>query len=168
LIELGKVVGVWGIKGWVKLHSYTRERNSIAAYKNWLLKTKRTPAQTFAVTQCRTQGQGIVAKLNTIDTREQAEALIGSQILIPEEDLPDLPAGEYYWYQLIGLTVVNDDQTIGTVKSIMETGANDVLVCSQVNHDSKDVLVPYTPQVVLAIDLELKTMTVDWDPSYLE
>lgn len=168
-VELGKIVGVWGVKGWVKLHSYTRQRADISQYPTWYLKVPRSelPPSPIAVLNCREQGQGIVAQLHGIDDRDQAQLLAGQIIMVRQSDLPELPQGEYYWQQLIGLSVSNASQLIGTVSSMLETGANDVLVCNSANEGEPEILIPYTDEVVLNVDLELGAMTVDWDPSYL-
>lgn len=94
-------------------------------------------------------------------------AMNGQKIFIKKSDLPELPDGEFYWQQLIGLKVVNDVEEIGVINSILETGANDVLVVKPGELDQADVLIPYTDQVVLQVDLEQGTMQVDWDPSFL-
>jgi len=176
LIELGKIVGVWGVKGWIKLHSYTRSRDDIGAYKTWHLQAPKAVSDrnkventtAYEVITCRQQGQGLVAQLVNVDDRNLAEQLIGNKILVPASDMPDLADGEYYWHQLIGLSVENQAQTIGTIKTIMETGANDVLVCENVEQGKEDVLIPYTASAVLDVDLEKKIMTVDWDPAFLD
>jgi len=168
-VELGKVVGVWGVKGWIKLHSYTRNRADIAQYATWYLQAPRKKGDpvAFDVINCREQGQGIVAQLEGVIDRDQAMAMNGQKILVKQTDLPTLPEGEYYWQQLIGLEVSNDRAVIGVVKSILETGANDVLVVKQTQQGKPDVLIPYTKEAVLSVDLERGTMQVDWDPSYL-
>ncbi len=176
MIELGKVVGVWGVKGWIKLHSYTRVRADIGTYKIWYLQSsgkqhsagKSEQRTAYEVSSCRQQGQGIVAQLKNVACRDIAERLIGSKIWVPENDLPVLTDGEYYWHQLIGLSVENKTQTIGTIRTIMETGANDVLVCDNIEQGKEDVLIPYVATAVLSVDLDKKIMKVDWDPSYLE
>ena len=168
-VELGKIVGVWGVKGWVKLHSYTRNRADINQYKTWYLqapRSKQEPVAT-AILNCRSQGQGIVAQLEGITDRDQAMALNGHKILVLQSDLPALPDGEFYWQEMIGLTVVNEQTTIGKIESILETGANDVLVCKNAEPGQPDVLIPYTDQVVLEVDLEAGIMKVDWDAGYL-
>jgi len=167
-IELGKVVGVWGVKGWIKLHSYTRNRTDISHYSNWWLQSnKQSDNHTlYEVLNCREQGQGIVAQLDGINDRDQAMALNGQRIFVKEADLPTLPEGEYYWQQLIGLSVSNNEQEFGVVDAILETGANDVLVIKQ--NDDADVLIPYIDSVVQKIDLKQGSMLVDWDPALLE
>ena len=173
LIELGQIVGVWGVKGWVKLHSYTRNRADIAEYPTWVLqsKSKSEELKSVNVLSCREQGQGIVAQLDGVNDRDQANALRGLTILVKQADMPELPAGEYYWQELIGLAVSNEQEEIGVVSSILETGANDVLVVKNVDSgddaDSPEVLIPYTPQVVTQIDVKQGTMVVDWDPKFL-
>jgi len=168
-VELGKIVGVWGVKGWVKLHSYTRDRIDISQYKTWHLQEPRSTASpsSIVVLTCRKQGQGIVAQLDGVVDRDQAMALSGQKILVKQSDLPALPDGEFYWQELIGLTVSNEDAVIGKIESILETGANDVLVCKNSEKGQPDVLIPYTDEVVLEVDVEQSTMRVDWDTSYL-
>jgi 16S rRNA processing protein RimM len=168
-VELGKLVGVWGVKGWVKLHSYTRNRADISQYKTWYLqksgsKTDPTPID---VLNCREQGQGMVVQFDGVNDRDQAMAMSGQLIFVKQSDLPDLPKGEFYWQQLIGLTVKNEAVSIGKVSSILDTGANDVLVCKNAVEGKADVLIPYTDDVVLEIELEAGTMLVDWDPDFL-
>ena len=111
----------------------------------------------------------MVAKLSGIDTREAAESLNGRIIYIERSQLPALPEGEFYWQDLIGLEVLNSaGQSFGQVKSMLETGANDVVVVTPPAEQSgPDVLIPYVDEVILEIDLEQGKMRVDWDPSYL-
>ena len=168
-VELGKIVGVWGVKGWIKLHSYTRNRVDIAQYSTWYLQEPRKKAEPVAidVINCREQAQGIVAQLDGVVDRDQAMAMSGQKIFVKKSDLPELPEGEFYWQQLIGLTVKNEAAVIGTVQSILETGANDVLVCKNTEQGKADVLIPYTDEAVLEIDVEAGTILVDWDPAFL-
>lgn len=168
-VELGKLVGVWGVKGWVKLHSYTRNRADISQYKTWYLQkpgSKGDPTP-IKVLNCREQGQGMVVQFDDVNDRDQAMAMSGQMIFVKQSDLPKLPDGEFYWQQLIGLTVKNETVTIGKVSSILETGANDVLVCKNVKEGKADVLIPYNNDVVLDIELEEGIILVDWDPDFL-
>ena len=184
-VELGKIVGVWGVKGWVKLHSFTRSRTDIATYKKWYLARysgdgtvstdAATPVSEFVVAECRQQGQGMVAQLQSVNDRDQAEKLNGLAILVKADDLPALAAGEYYWHELVGLDVfivdeINGDQLVGCVNSIIETGANDVLVVASSKagqEGEQDILIPYVPDVVKQVDLKANRVTVDWSLDYL-
>lgn len=169
-IELGKIIGVWGVKGWVKLHSYTRYRADISKYKTWWLKTPTgdiEAATEYKVLNCREQGKGVVAQLHGVTAPEQAMALNGKSIWVAESELPELPSGQYYWQQLIGLSVSNEESIVlGTVDSILETGANDVLILKSPSGD--EVLIPYVDQVVREVDVVRGTLLVDWSQSYLE
>lgn len=109
----------------------------------------------------------MVAKLANVDTREQAEQLNGRLIMIDKAEMPKLPDGEYYWQQLIGLQVSDTEgEQLGQVDSLLETGANDVLV---VKHEQgEEVLIPYTEHVVTEVDLSAGRMIVDWKQSYLQ
>ncbi len=172
-VELGKIVGVWGVKGWVKLHSYTRNRVDIAQYKRWYLsRDKRGPEQdsdvkAVDILQCREQAKGIVAQIEGVSDRDLAASMSGFGIWVKQNDLPNLPEGEFYWKQLIGLKVSNSETEIGWVDSILETGANDVLVCKSSGEGAREVLIPYTDDVVENIDLEAGTLEVNWDPDFL-
>ena len=169
-VELGKLVGVWGVKGWVKLHSYTRNRADISQYKTWYLQKPRSKDDPtpIKVLNCREQGQGMVVQFDGVNDRDVAAAMSGQTIFIKQSDLPELPAGEFYWQQLIGLSVSNEAGPIGEILSIMETGANDVLVCKNIEEGKDDVLIPYVDEVVQAVDIEAGTMIVEWDPSFLD
>ena len=94
-VELGKIVGVWGVKGWVKLHSYTRNRADIAQYSTWYLQEPRKKGDPVAidVLNCREQGQGIVAQFDGLTDRDQAMAMSGQRIFVKQSDLPALDEG---------------------------------------------------------------------------
>lgn len=163
-IILGHISGVFGIKGWVKVFSYTRPREQILNYPKWFVGDD-TNSQ-MALEQGRLHKESIIVKLEGIDDRDQAMALFESNIRVLISELVELPADEFYWYQLIGLQVVDTaQQPIGEVVRLLETGANDVLVV----HDANNVehLIPYIKdQVVQRIDLTTKEMIVDWDTNY--
>lgn len=179
-LVLGKIVGVWGVKGWLKVFSYTRQRDDIASYDHWYLRPKKSLATKnpssvlYRVKNCRTQGQGLVAQLDSVDSRDQAEALNGYEVLVKADQLPTLGKGEYYWHQLIGLTVVRsvggaeDFQELGKVRSMIETGANDVIVVRSDNAgEDEEVLIPYIQDdVIKSVDIENGQLVVDWVPDY--
>lgn len=168
LVELGYIAGVWGVRGWVKVFSYTRNKIEIGDYSNWVLapKSNQDQTETFKILNCRMQGPGVVAQLDGVNDRDQAKKLIGSIIYINQSDLPALPENEYYWHQLIGLQAKSvSGEVLGEVASILETGANDVLVIKQ---DKEEILIPYIPNVVKKVDLEQNQIELEWDSSYLQ
>lgn len=162
-ILLGKVLAAFGIQGWVKIHSDSRPIEAIGRYRSWQLQLKDEWIR-FRVKSVRTQGKGLIAKLEGVNDRSQAEALAGARIAIDPAQLPKLPEGEYYWRDLLGLNVVTrEGMKLGTVEQMLETGANDVMVLK----GERERLVPFIPgQVVLEVDLDNGRMVVDWDPDF--
>jgi len=165
-IQLGAIQGVFGIKGWLKVFSFCRPKEQILDYSNWELRTPNN-ADVYELQEGKLHGNNIVAKLQNIDDRTQAETLVRAEIWVVKSELPDLKEEEYYWFQLEGLTVITaDGEQLGQVKRMMETGANDVIVV-QDEIDKQEFLIPYVrEQVVKRVDLEKKTITVDWQKDY--
>jgi len=169
-VTLGKVGAVYGIKGWLKIHSFTDDQEAILDYFPWSLKLGNK-IQSVEITDWRKHNNGLVVKVAGIDDRDVAQKLVGSEIFVSEDALSDLPEGEFYWRDLIGMTVVTDKgYDLGQVSDIMETGANDVLVVKANLKDGfgkKERLIPYLmDQVILSISTENKQICVDWDPGF--
>ncbi|WP_404842448.1 MULTISPECIES: ribosome maturation factor RimM [unclassified Colwellia] len=169
-VTLGKVGAVYGIKGWLKIHSFTDDQEAILDYFPWSLKLG-DKIQSVDITDWRKHNNGLVVKVAGIDDRDVAQKLVGSEIFVSEEALSDLPEGEFYWRDLIGMAVVTDKgYDLGRVSDIMETGANDVLVVKANLKDGfgkKERLIPYLmDQVILSISAEDKQICVDWDPGF--
>ena len=162
---VGKLNGASGIKGWVKVYSYTDPKENILNYSPWYLKLDGQWQQ-VSILNGREQGKTVVAQLEGCNDRNTAESYRGVEIAIEESQLPQLEEGEYYWRDLIGLTVVNmAGEELGTVKRMMETGANDVLVVKTASKE--ELLIPYVPEYsVMKVDLESKQITVDWELDY--
>ncbi|WP_372972308.1 ribosome maturation factor RimM [Marinobacter sp.] len=166
---IGRITSVFGVKGWLKVYSYTDPVDGILNYRNWTLvhEGKRIPAELEAG---RRHGPGIVVKLKGIDDRDLAQTYGGAEIRVPLSELPPLPEGEYYWHQLEGLSVVTTEgERLGRVHHLMETGANDVLVvrADDASIDQRERLIPYLPdQVVTEVDLAADRLVVDWDPEF--
>jgi 16S rRNA processing protein RimM len=162
-VTLGRISGVQGIQGWVRVHSDTSPRENIVNYSPWYLEYggKRERRK---VNAGRRQGKGVVAKLAGCNDRNAAEALIGAVIRIPRSQLPQTAPGEFYWADLIGLRVETlDGVDLGRIDQLFETGANDVIVVQ----GERERLVPYIwEQVVREVDLEAGLMRVDWDPDF--
>ena len=169
-VTLGKVGAVYGIKGWLKIHSFTDDQEAILDYFPWSLKLGNK-IQSVEITDWRKHNNGLVVKVAGIDDRDIAQKLVGSEIFVSEDALSDLPEGEFYWRDLIGMTVVTDKgYDLGQVSDIMETGANDVLVVKANLKDGfgkKERLIPYLmDQVILSVSTENKQICVDWDPGF--
>jgi 16S rRNA processing protein RimM len=169
---VGKISGVYGVKGWVKVHSDTDPREGITNYSPWYLQQGghgQGAWREIRVEQGRRHAKTVIAKLEGVDDRDAAMQLTGAVIAIRPEQLPDLDEYEFYWRDLIGLRVINREGIeLGTVQRLMETGANDVLVVRSDSAESgAEHLVPWTPgNAVLEVDLEAGLIQVDWDEDF--
>ena len=162
-LVIGKITGVFGVNGWVKVFSDTSPRENIVNYSPWLLEKGREQ-RLLKVIDGRIQGKGIVARLETIERCEQAESLCGWTISIARSQLPEPEKDEYYWSDLIGLAVVTTTGvSLGVVDHLLETGANDVLV---VQGDSERLIPFIQGSVLKKIDLVAGLIEVDWDPDF--
>ena len=162
-VDVGKISGVFGIKGWLKIFSYTSPKENILKYSPWLLK-KKGETKTVEVISGHLQGGGIVAELKGVSDRNLAETLVGWDILIRREQLPQTTKDEYYWSDLIGLEVVTTaGVALGVVDNLLETGANDVLIVK----GERERAVPFIQgQVIIKVDREARRIVVDWDPEF--
>ena len=160
-VALGYISAVHGVKGWVKVFSFTRPMEAILGYEPWLLGEEKRPV---VIVDGRKQGKGLVALLPGCDDRDQAAHLVGQQIFVTREQLPPTEEGEYYWSDLEGLEArTADGVVLGRVEKMMETGANDVLVI----RGDREHLVPFVQgQYVRSVDLEAGVIEVDWDPDF--
>ncbi len=161
-ILIGRICGAYGIRGWVRIHSYTRPRENIFAYDPWSL-TGRGEAVTVRLAEARPHGKGLVARFQGYDDRDAVIPLMNRNIEIPRSQLPDPDPGEYYWSDLVGLRVHNraGDQ-LGRVHGLLETGASDVLQIQ--GEEGVSYLIPFVQGVYVdTLDLRAGTMQVDWD-----
>jgi 16S rRNA processing protein RimM len=173
-VGLGYISGIHGIRGWVKVFSYTQPREQILEYPLWHISAEKTldsPDAEAALTATRLesgrmQGKGIVAKLAGVEDRDAAAALIDFGIFVPRAQLPDTEPGQYYWADLAGLSVCDSaGRMLGVVDHLMETGGHDVLVLDGGAHR----MIPFVPgKVVLDVDPERGLITVDWDAAWWE
>lgn len=163
-INVGEVSGVFGVKGWIKVFSFTDPRENILNYSPWYLQ-KGQEIKEISLVGGQRQGKLVVAALEGIEDRDAAAALSGWKILIDKQQLPAASEGEYYWADLIGLQVeTTEGQYLGVVDHLLETGANDVLV---VMDGEQERLIPFLQQqTVKKIDLVKRQMVVDWDPDF--
>lgn len=160
-IAVGRIAGLYGVRGWVKVYSYTRPRENILRYSPWQLKVAGQ-WRTVAVLEGRVHGKTLVARLEGCEDRDSAASLLDCEIAVQRTQLPEPEPGDYYWSDLIGLrAVTRDGQPLGTVSGLLETGSADVLVV-QGEHEH---LIPYVPEVyVIKVDLEAGVITLDWHP----
>ena len=162
LICVGHILGAQGIKGWVRVFSNTSPRDNIVNYSPWTIE-QGDERKVVSITG-RSQGKNVIARLEGCEDRSAAEALTGCRILINPEQLPGLQDGDYYWSDLIGLKVESlQGESLGVVASMIETGADDVMV---LNGD-RERLIPFViDDIVHEVDLERKRLVVDWMPDY--
>lgn len=163
-LNAGQISGVFGVKGWVKIFSYTHPRENILQYSPWRLQ-KNDQIREIKVKAGQRHGNSVVAELEGVTDRDEAVALMGWDIFILRQQLPKTQSDEYYWTDLVGLDVQTESGVkLGKVDYLMETGANDVLV---VVDGETERLIPFLQkQTVLTIDLDHKLMIVDWDPDF--
>ena len=163
VLVMGRIASPFGVKGWLRVNAFTTVADKLLDYSPWYLKIK---GQWQAVEPLagRQHGKGLVVQLKTCHDREAAAALTGTEIGIYRSQLPPVDSDEYYWSDLIGMQVITeDDQVLGVVDHLLETGANDVIVVT----GEHECLVPYIrEQVVKSVDLETRIIRVDWDPDF--
>lgn len=170
LLLVGRVGAAHGIKGWVKVKSFTDPVENILDYLPWTLRGT-DGEKAVKVTASRMQGKALVVQLDGETDRTRAEALFcGRDILVPADVLPVLEEDDFYWRDLIGLRVRHQDgRDLGKVSSLMETGSNDVLVVRGDGDsiDTRERLIPWLPEdVVLNVDAAAGVITVDWDTEF--
>ncbi|GAB4290429.1 MAG: ribosome maturation factor RimM [Thiohalomonadaceae bacterium] len=161
-IVVGRIAGLFGVRGWVKVYSHTQPLDNILRYSPWLVLRdgQWLPMKPLAG---RLHGKGIVAHIEGCDDRDAAAALVGCDIAIVRSQLPRAEAGEIYWADLIGLQVVTlEGVELGVVDHLLETGANDVVVV----RGERERLLPYVEQVIREVDLDSGLLRVDWDPEF--
>ena len=169
-VPVGKLNGLFGVKGWVKIFSNTQPKENILTYSPWYLK-RDGQWQEFKLLSGKSHGKGVIAHLDGCDDRDSAAMLIGSEIAIKREQLAKPASGEYYWNDLIGLLVNNlDGIELGKITSMLETGANDVMVLHGEKEETgkkRERLIPFIfEEVIQEVNLEQGFMTVDWDADF--
>ena len=163
LVILGRIAGLYGVRGWVKVFSETEPRAGIVGYSPWLVRVGGA-WQAMDVAEGKAHGKGVIVRLAAVNDRDQAARLLGAEIAVGRDQLPPPADGEYYWADLEGLRVVTvEGVELGVVDHLFETGANDVLVV----RGERERLIPLVmPDVVVEVDLEQGRMRVDWDPDF--
>lgn len=163
-VVLGRIGAPFGIKGWVHVQSFSQDPDSLLDYEIWQLSIRGVWKQ-YKVLQAKGHGKGLVALLSSCTNRDEAALLTNAEIGIDRSFLPELPEGEYYWSDLIGLEVITENgEVLGHIDSLFETGSNDVVV---VKNETREHLLPYIPEeYIIEIDLKKRQMKVRWDPEF--
>jgi len=164
MILLGRLHGAFGIRGEVKLESFTDPATAIFRYQPWLLRDAQGRERELTGARGRETAKGLVAMFPDVDDRDIAEALRGAELYVPRSALPPPKPGEYYWVDLEGLRVVNlEGADFGTVSHLFTTGANDVLVA----RGDRERMIPFLePDYIRSVDFDSGTVTVDWDADF--
>lgn len=159
---VGRIGGSHGLRGDVKVVSYTEPREQLLQISPWHLRRPDGVEASLSVVSGSAEGKRLVARLEGVEDRDGARAWLDANVAVRRGQLPNAEAGRYYWVDLIGLSVVNREGVgLGTVATLMETGANDVLVVQ----GERERLIPFVPGlVVLEVDLEAGVIEVDWLP----
>lgn len=166
MVVMGKVVGAQGLQGWVKVQTFTEYLDSLLDYDTWYVGNEQAWRPLEVLEANVHGGKVLIAKLQGIVDRTAAEKCKGLLIAVPRDSLPQQPEDEYYWSDLIGLAVENlAGEAFGTVESLLETGANDVLV---VKGEGGETLMPFIASVIQQVDLKNKKILVDWQADYLK
>jgi len=163
VLVMGRIASPFGVRGWLRINAYTAVADDLLDYSPWYLKLKGQ-WQAVEPVAGRHHGKGVVVQLKECHDRDDAAALTGTEIGVYRSQLPPVDADEYYWSDLIGMQVITkEDQVLGVVDHLLETGANDVIVVK----GKHECLVPYIrEQVVESVDLENRIIRVDWDPDF--
>ncbi len=174
---MGRIVAPYGVLGWVKVVPDTEVLDGLKAYKTWWV-GKAPDWQEYQLKKLKIHNDLLVVKLDGVDDRDVAFNLKGKQIAVPQAQLPATGVDEYYWADLIGLAVQNQDNVFfGKVVEVLATGANDVLVIKPATIDggqttlkspaeAKERLIPFIADVIKTVDLAAQSMIIDWDEDY--
>ena len=159
---MGGIAAPFGIKGWVKVQTFSENPGALLEFNSWRI-GREDQQRDYVVVESQDHSNTLVARFEGINDRDQAFALRGLEISVPRSALPDPADDEYFWADLIGMEVVNQQGAVlGRVDSLMETGAHDVLVIK----GSKEHLIPFIDAFVGKVDVAAGTIAVDWGEDY--
>lgn len=172
-VEVGRVLGAWGVKGGIKVKAFAADPQALFSTKRWYLRPPESPRSLAAsvampallrVVQAREQGDAVVATVQELNDRDAAEALKGARVFVPRTSFPTPSEGEYYWVDLIGMSVATrGGAAVGTVVGLIETGPHCVLRIQPGDSAAEEVLIPFVGAYVDGVDQTGRRITVDWD-----
>ncbi|NNF68122.1 MAG: ribosome maturation factor RimM [Gammaproteobacteria bacterium] len=162
-LAVGRVSGLHGVSGWIKVYSYTDPPDNIFEYQPWVLDYSNAQHE-IAVVDSRRNGRVLLAKFADIADRDQAAVLVNAEIFVAREQLPAPQDGQYYWADLLGMQVISTEGIVlGEVSRLFETGANDVMVVV----GQRERLIPWIKDKVIDdVDLATRQIRVRWDPEF--
>jgi 16S rRNA processing protein RimM len=164
MVIMGRIAAAHGIRGWVKIHPYTEYLDGLQGFETWWLGTEGGSWRKVEVSHCEVHNKTLAARFAECDDRNAAEKLKGLLVAVPRSSLPSQSDGEYYWVDLIGLEVVNEQgDCLGKVDHLLETGANQVL---SVMTEGSQLLIPFVEAVIKRVDLQGRKILVDWMADY--
>ncbi len=163
-VLLGTVLGAFGVRGELKIDSFTQPISAILQYQPWILRDAQNRERELGGARGRDTAKGLVATFPDVTDRDAAEVLRGTEIYAPRSALPAPKPGEYYWVDLEGLRVLNlEGADFGTVSHLFSTGANDVLVA----RGDRERMIPFLePDFITSVDFDSGIVTVDWDADF--
>jgi 16S rRNA processing protein RimM len=169
-VRLGRVAGVFGIQGWVRIASETRPAENIFRYRRWWLGEQDGGFEVRVVARSKPESNAPLAQLSgrdglPITDRDVAQGLVGMAISVDRDALPKLPDGEYYWVDLVGLDVINTEGVaLGVIREMTSNGAQDVMVLAA---GEQERLIPFVRgPIVQQVDLEARRVVCDWQPEW--
>jgi len=161
---MGRIAAAHGIRGWIKVQPYTEYLDNLLDFKSWWIGHEGGSWREVEVQGSELHNKTLAAQLPDCPDRTAAEKLKGMLIAVPRSSLPQHSDNEYYWLDLIGMTVVNEaGVTLGIVGSLLETGANQVLVIAG---DSGEILIPFVSSAIKQVDTKDRVVRVDWATDY--
>ncbi|QRN41853.1 MAG: ribosome maturation factor RimM [Neisseriaceae bacterium] len=163
---MGFLKSAVGVKGWLRVKANTQELDGLLQYPIWYVGSEHFGFHSFELEDGFLATNGLQVKLKGVNDRTAADKLRGSVIAIPREEFLPVGKNEYYWVDLVGMQVINHrDEIVGTVVSLMETGANDVLVVSG-GSQQKTILIPFVDGYIRSVDMQKNLISVDWELDY--
>ena len=180
-IEVGRLVGAWGLKGAFKVLAHASNPQALFSSKRWYLKAPEAPQRPrgpalpplLRITQAREQAGVVVATAQEVEDRDAADALTGARVFVPRSSFPMAGDSEYYWIDLIGLTAINrDGATLGEVIGLIDTGVHSVLRMKRPDApadaapEAAERLIPFVAAYIDSVDLATRQIRVDWGLDY--
>lgn len=171
LVTAGRIVAVYGVKGWVKIRSFTELPENLFSYRPWWISDQQGWRKIDVDDYRQPKGGMLIAHIVDINDRDAAQVVCQRDVMVERSQFPSLGGDEYYWHELVGLAVYSlvgsERVLLGQVTSLLETGANDVLVVAESSEaGARERLIPYVNSVLRRIDRVKAEIEVDWDPEF--